>query len=214
MNVEIVAILILNILVIGGIAIDDVVVEYKSHTDNYDITTIYKTTSGYNAGEESNRKLPNVTKCFRCYDAKIHLRTNAIGMPIEFNGLILSSDKKSLEFIADSKYPNSVSTRNQIEYNTQEWTISTLSMADPAEILQIHPDYELLLWNAKSNAESFKIKWKQRNSMKMCISVSYLLEDESKCTFKMNLTDEDDPYKRDIYSTNIKESVTWIYTCI
>lgn len=217
MNVVIVAILILDIFVIGGIA--NVVIEYKSHTDNYDITTIYKTTSGYNAGEESNRKLPNVTKCFGCYDAKIHLRTNAIGMPIEFNGLILSSDKKSLEFIADSKYPNSVSTRNQIEYNTQEWTISTLFMAD--EILQIHPDYELLLWNAKSNAESFKIKWKQRNSMKMCISVSYLLEDESKCTFKMNLTDEDDPYKRDIYSTNIKESkvlktalfksVDWLY---
>jgi len=32
MNVVIVAILIFDILVIGGIAIDDIVVEYKSHT--------------------------------------------------------------------------------------------------------------------------------------------------------------------------------------
>jgi len=70
------------------------------------------------------------------------------------------------------------------------------------------------LWNANTVAESFEIKWKQRNSMKMCVSVSYLLEDESKCTFSMNLTDEDGPYKRVIYSTNIKESVTWFYTCI
>ncbi|XP_029343331.1 uncharacterized protein LOC100159980 [Acyrthosiphon pisum] len=217
MNVVIVAILILDIFVIGGIA--NVVIEYKSHTDNYDITTIYKTTSVYNFGEGSNRKPPNVTKCFRCYDAKIHLRTNAIGMPIEFNGLILSSDKKSLEFIVDRKYKTTISTRNQIEYNIKEWTISKLSMADPAGILKNNPDYELLLWNAKSNAESFKIKWKQRNLMKMCISVSYLLEDESKCNFSINLTDENSP--RVIYSTNIKESkvlktvlfksVDWLY---
>jgi len=82
-------------------------------------------------------------------------------------------------------------------------------------MLKNYPDYELLLWNATSNSESFKIKWKQRNSMKMCISVSYLLEDESKCTFLMNLIHEDSPYHEQfIYSTNIKESVTWFYTCI
>jgi len=64
-----------------------------------------------------------------CYVAKIHLKTNAIGMPIEFNGLILSSDKKSLEFIADSKYTKNISTQNQIEYDIGEWTISSLSMS-------------------------------------------------------------------------------------
>jgi len=64
-------------------------------------------------------------------DAKIHLRTNAIGMPINFEGSIMSSDKKSLEFIADGKYPtnlNNIFTQNQIEYNPEDWTISTLSM--------------------------------------------------------------------------------------
>jgi len=48
----------------------------------------------------------------------------------------------------------------------------------------------------------------------MCISVSYLLEDESKCTFSMNLTDENIFYEPVIYSTNIEESVTWFYTYI
>ncbi|CAI6363846.1 unnamed protein product [Macrosiphum euphorbiae] len=205
MNVKIVTILILNILVIGGLAEGDVI-EYKSHTDNYDITTIYKTTPEYNDGEKSNRYPFNIVLCPRCYDAKIHLRTNAIGMPIEFNGSILSSDKKSLEFIADSKYSKNIFTQNQIEYNIGEWTISSLSMSDPAAFLNIYPSYELLLWKANNKAESFKIKWKQRNSIKMCISVSYLLGDESKCTFSMDLTNEDKLDKGILYSSNIKES--------
>ncbi|CAI6369742.1 unnamed protein product [Macrosiphum euphorbiae] len=205
MNVKIVTILVLNILVIGGLAADDVI-EYKSHTDNYDITTIYKTTPEYNDGEKSNRYPFNIFLCPGCYDAKIYLRTNAIGMPIEFNGSILSSDKKSLEFIADSKYSKNIFTRNQIEYNIGEWTISSLSMSDPAAFLNIYPSYELLLWKANNNAESFKIKWKQRNLIKMCISVSYLLGNESKCTFSMYLTDEDKLDKGVLYSSNIKES--------
>jgi len=71
----------------------------------------------------------NHSLCPGCYDAKIYLRTNAIGMPIEFNGLILSSDKKSLEFIADSKYPKNIFTQNQIEYDIEEWNISSFSMS-------------------------------------------------------------------------------------
>ncbi|XP_001943393.2 uncharacterized protein LOC100166399 [Acyrthosiphon pisum] len=205
MNVEIVTILILDILVIGGLAAGDVI-EYKSHTDNYDITTIYKTTLEYNDGEKINRYPFNISLCPGCYDAKIHLRTNAIGMPIEFNGSILSSDKKSLEFVADSKYSKNIFTQNQIEYEIGEWTISSLSMSDPVAFLNIYPSYELLLWKANNKAESFKIKWKQRNSIKMCISVSYLLGDESKCTFSMDLTDEDKLDKQIIYSSNIKES--------
>ncbi|XP_060876579.1 uncharacterized protein LOC132949615 [Metopolophium dirhodum] len=205
MNVEIVIILILDVLLIGGLAAGDVI-EYKSHTDNYDITTIYKTTSEHTDGEKINRYPFNNVFCPGCYDAKIHLRTNAIGMPIEFNGLILSSDKKSLEFIADSKYSKNIFTRNQIEYDIGEWTISSLSMSDTPEILDSHPLYELLLWRANNKKELFKIKWKQRNSIKMCISVSYLLVDESKCTFSMDLTGEDKLEKRVIYSSNINES--------
>lgn len=211
MKEEIVTILILNILVIGGLAVGDDI-EYKSHTaDNYDITTIYK--MGYNAEEERNQKPFNNIKCTGCYDANIHLRTNAIGMPIEFNGLILSSDKKSLEFIADSKYPTNISTQNQIEYSIGEWTISKLNMLealiDSYVYLQRYQTYDLLLWRANNNAESFKIKWKQRNSIKMCISMSYLLEDQSKCTFSMYLTNEDSLDKQVIYSyDHIKESKT------
>jgi len=87
---------------------------------------------------------------------------------------------------------------------------------DPAKMLQdIYPDYELLLWKANNEVESLKIKWKQRNSMKMCVSLTYLLEDESKCTFSMDLTNEDSfDDKQVIYSNNIKESVTWPFTCI
>lgn len=47
---------------------------------------------------------------------------------MDHNGFILSSNKKSLEFIADSKYLTNIKTRNDIEYNVNEWTISTLSM--------------------------------------------------------------------------------------
>jgi len=66
-----------------------------------------------------------------CYDVKIHLRTNAIGMPINFNGFVPNSDRKSLEFIADRKYPtqlNNIFTQNQIEYIPEDWTISTFYM--------------------------------------------------------------------------------------
>ncbi|KAL5235451.1 hypothetical protein ACI65C_002861 [Semiaphis heraclei] len=204
MNVKIITVLILDILVIGGLAVD--VIEYKSHTDHYDITTIYK--MGQNSGEKRNREPLNNSTILGSYDAEIHLRSNAIGMPIEFNGLILSSDKKSLEFIADSKYPNNIFTRNQIEYNINEWSIVELPMS--AENMEINRNYELLLWRANNNAESFKIKWKQRSTINMCISMSYLLEDESKCTFSMYLTDDDSFVKKVTYSysNTIQESKT------
>jgi len=44
----------------------------------------------------------------------------------------------------------------------------------------------------------------------MCISVSYLVGNESKCTFSMDLTDEDKLDKGVLYSSNIKESVIGI----
>ncbi|KAL5235450.1 hypothetical protein ACI65C_002860 [Semiaphis heraclei] len=161
---------------------------------------------GQNAGEERNREPLNNSTKLGCYDAEIHLRTNAIGMPIGFNGSILSSDKKSLEFIADSKYPNNISTRNQIEYNINEWSVVKLPMS--AKNMEINRNYELLLWKAKNNAESFKIKWKQRSTIKMCISMSYLLEDKSKCTFSVDVTDDDSFEKHFIVSHNIEESKT------
>jgi hypothetical protein len=51
---------------------------------------------------------------------EIHLRTNAIGMTIQFNGIILSSKNKTLEFIADEKYPTYTLTTNKIEYKADE----------------------------------------------------------------------------------------------
>ncbi|XP_026805156.1 tenascin-like [Rhopalosiphum maidis] len=220
MNVNIVIVLILRILIIDGLDGDKTYVkkdcrnnieeggsictdiEYKSHLDNYDITTIYKRTlvnndeNAFNADTLWNR------------DAKIHLRTNAIGMPINLEGSIMSSDKKSLEFIADGKYPanlNNIFTQNQIEYNPENWTISTLSMFSGAETPKKFY-YDLLLWKANTNEESFKIKWKQRNSIKMCISISYLLEDESKCTLSVELTNGENLKKYIMNAYNIKES--------
>lgn len=66
-----------------------------------------------------------------------------------------------------------------------------------------------MLWKADDHTESFKIKWKQRNTVQTCISVSYLLEDASQCTFAMHLVHEDSPDKQVIlYSRdNITESV-------
>lgn len=201
MKVEIVTILILDILVIGGLASKFDIIEYKSHKDNYDITTVYKISE---CNTEKYGALFNNFTHRGCNDVKIHLRTNAIGMPIEFNGSILSTDKKSLEFIADSKYPNNIFSRNQIEYDINNWTISTLLMIDPT-VNQLFR-YELLLWKTNNYTESFKIKWKQRNSIKMCISVSYLLKNESQCRFSMNLTDEDNFLDQIIYSNDIDES--------
>lgn len=89
------------------------------------------------------------------------------------------------------------------------------ALIDSYVYLQRYQTYDLLLWRANNNAESFKIKWKQRNSIKMCISMSYLLEDQSKCTFSMYLTNEDSLDKQVIYSyDHIKESVNWFCTCI
>ncbi|XP_025205629.1 uncharacterized protein LOC112601954, partial [Melanaphis sacchari] len=223
MNIKIVTILILWILVIDGTILHEdkshtersclfnieeggqicTDIEYKSHADDYDITTICKTISVNNKGNSFN-----TSNSIGCNDVKIHLRTNAIGMPINFNGLILSSDKKSLEFIADTKYPttlNNIFTRNQIEYNPDEWTISELSMSNGAEPPKKF-NYDLLLWKANTNEESFEIKWKQINSIKMCISISYLLEDESKCTLSMALTDKDNIDERYILYSNLTES--------
>jgi len=82
-----------------------------------------------------------------CYDAEVHLRTNAIGMPIGFNGSILSSDKKSLELIADSKYPTNFFTRNQIEYDINEWSVVKLQMSGTLIIICICIPIELLCLN-------------------------------------------------------------------
>jgi len=71
-------------------------------------------------------------------------------------------------------------------------------------------NYNLLLWKADTIEQSFNIKWKQRNSIKMCISISYLLEDESQCTLSMDLSvlNRDDNFEKQIISSyNIKESV-------
>ncbi|XP_026822080.1 LOW QUALITY PROTEIN: tenascin-like [Rhopalosiphum maidis] len=129
-------------------------------------------------------------------------------MPINFNGFVPNSDTKSLEFIADRKYPtrlNNIFTQNQIKYNTTDWTITTISMSNEAEPPRKF-NYNLLLWKANTNEESFKIKWKQRNSIKMCISISYLLEDESKCTLSVELTDGENLKKKIMNAYAIKES--------
>lgn len=48
--------------------------------------------------------------------------------------------------------------------------------------------YNLLLWKANNIEESFKINWKQKNSVQMCISISYYkLENNSQCRFIMDL---------------------------
>lgn len=49
-------------------------------------------------------------------------------MPIQFNGTILSSKNKNLEFIADEKYPTYTFTKNKIEYDADKWTIQTFSI--------------------------------------------------------------------------------------
>lgn len=49
-------------------------------------------------------------------------------MPIQFNEHILSSKTKSLEFIADKKYPTNILTQNEVAYSTNEWIIKTFSM--------------------------------------------------------------------------------------
>lgn len=72
----------------------------------------------------------------RCYDIKINLRTNAVGMPIMFNGVILTSEKKSLEFTVYNstylKFNNYMFTKrdiyDQIKYNSTCWTISNIYM--------------------------------------------------------------------------------------
>lgn len=50
-------------------------------------------------------------------------------MPIQFNGIILSSKIKSLEFIADKKYSTNTLTQNEIKYNADKWSITTFSMS-------------------------------------------------------------------------------------
>jgi len=72
--------------------------------------------------------ISNSSLRLECYNTEIHLRTNAVGMPLEYNGLILSSDSKSLEFIADKKYPNGIFTKNIVKYNRDKWAIAVPTM--------------------------------------------------------------------------------------
>lgn len=74
----------------------------------------------------------------RYYDIEIYLGNNAIGMPIAFNGRILSSDKYSLELIADKNYLNNILTRNIIEYDKNEWDISTITMSGINNLFQFY----------------------------------------------------------------------------
>ncbi|XP_050520426.1 uncharacterized protein LOC126893916 [Daktulosphaira vitifoliae] len=110
-----------------------------------------------------------------CNNVEIHSRTNAIGLPVYFNGRILKSEKKSLEFIVDSYYPNSIYTKNNVEYESTFFDISSSITYDRwnyGSIDKLAEGNSLNLKNS-NNGISFKIDWIQDETVTGCISMTY-----------------------------------------
>ncbi|XP_050437857.1 tenascin-like [Adelges cooleyi] len=169
--------------------------ELKSHTtdNNYDITAIYKSTK--NAKPENcygpsirnqldvnfwpnenrsywNDEFMNYTANTNCYKVEIHLRTNAIGLPITYDGKLLSFGNKDFEVIADSTFGNIF---NYIDYDERKnWDLVSRGINDNIYVYDNkrrtaskNPDIKpynssmyigilLLILNSRSSMEIFK----------------------------------------------------------
>ncbi|XP_050432683.1 uncharacterized protein LOC126840788 [Adelges cooleyi] len=103
--------------------------EIKSHYDNnFDITTVFKLDENNDTLTTCSRpdKSLGITANLRgCYNGEIHLRKNAIGIPVSFNGRVLSQKENTLEFIVDSYYKKNYITNNPVEYNPSYWMFGT-----------------------------------------------------------------------------------------
>ncbi|XP_050547750.1 uncharacterized protein LOC126909378 [Daktulosphaira vitifoliae] len=145
--------------------------------ESYDITLVRKLKAKCSYFDSYN----NITSIidegnYICFNnAEIHSRTNAIGLPVYFNGRILKSRKKSLEFIVDSFYPNSIYTKNNVEYESMFFDISS-------SIIYNRRNYgytdKLAVGNSlnfmnSNNEISFKIDWIQDETVTGCISMTY-----------------------------------------
>lgn len=95
-------------------------------------------------------------------------------------------------------------------YNTINYdTYKTIIIADERKIPELS-NYNLLLWEANSIEESFKINWNQKNTIQTCISVSYYkLQDNSRCSFTMDLINTNNSNVE--YSYTFQQAVNLFY---
>ncbi|XP_050442627.1 tenascin-like [Adelges cooleyi] len=165
---------------------DNYTAEHKSHSStDYDITVVYRL-----RGNSTN-----FNKCARpdkflidfindgCYGGEVHSRTNAIGLPITFNGRVLRSKDKDLEFIVDSSYPNRYFTKNHVKYDPSKWIIDSTYRKYTYTSYGHYNSYRdqktaagsLLKFTGSYSSSTFKISWTPKETVEGCVSITYIM---------------------------------------
>ncbi|XP_050420134.1 uncharacterized protein LOC126833055 [Adelges cooleyi] len=196
--------------------------DLKSHKSNthYDITVIAKlrkiSEARYYCHNPRDRSYPDFynhhykNESFWndiCYEVKIHLRKNAIGLPITYDGAILKLGNRNLEFIANDhsyfmyvgndKMSNWEYVRGEIEmvyddvYGRHSYEYNHTQMAQHIMSSSLRTDYEYLTLR-NVNSESFNINWTSNHMVQGCVSISYVLKDINSCSMTMDIIRKND----------------------
>ncbi|XP_050434058.1 uncharacterized protein LOC126841533 [Adelges cooleyi] len=182
MNNNVVLLILFGILCTDTLA-DVFISEIKSHDlDDYDVTTIYELQDPLDGSVECSRPdkllddgtLPS--DCF--YDVSVSSRSNAIGMPIYFNGKVLTSRNYDLEFIIDYEYSNNIFTNNHVEHNETFVVLrGYVSLMNTNK--RIYPAGGLITGKYLNVFASLNISWTPYKTSKGCISLTYNWEDQA-----------------------------------
>ncbi|XP_050531481.1 uncharacterized protein LOC126900075 isoform X3 [Daktulosphaira vitifoliae] len=146
-----------------------------TYTDSYDITLVCKLNENftYLYSYDNIFSIIYEGNYVYCNNAEIHSRTNALSLPIYFDGRVLKSGKKSLEFIVDSFYPNSIYSKNHVEYDSKYYTISNSYENYHYGYRKIFVQGNSLMIKSYEHDKSFNIDWIQDETATGCISMTY-----------------------------------------
>ncbi|XP_050436667.1 uncharacterized protein LOC126843291 [Adelges cooleyi] len=159
--------------------------ELKPHElDDYDVTTIYKLrVNGSVKCSRPDKLLDGVVLPSDCYYVVINSRTNSIGMPIHYNGRVLSLKKNDLEYIVDEYYSNDFLTKNYVEYDSKNVDLRRMDRGfrPIKEYLnggeqRIHPAGGIIMNSYYDTLFYLKISWTPSKTIKGCIALTYYID--------------------------------------
>ncbi|XP_050436654.1 uncharacterized protein LOC126843281 [Adelges cooleyi] len=152
--------------------------DYILHSEvDFDITVVYRLRGNSINSVKCARpdQFFDDFKNYGCDGGEVHSRTNAIGVPITFNGRVLRSKNKDLEFIVDSHYRGNYFTKNHVEYDPLYWNIcSTYEKWIPFIGFETRQAAGSLLQNnILGHSSTFNISWTPKETAKGCVSITY-----------------------------------------
>ncbi|XP_050443699.1 angiopoietin-1 receptor-like [Adelges cooleyi] len=146
----------------------------EPYLKNYDISMsrIYNLQKNNNDSNSCSRPdYDNSTSnvCGR-FKIKIYSKTNGIGMPIQFNGRALKSQKNDFEFIADTFYSGNISTTKNVRYDSSAWFIDKYFIDFESAYTPTNAPGGMLYYYPSTDVN---ISWTPRKTVKGCFSITY-----------------------------------------